>query len=73
MKEAVPEGIDVYFDNTGGEIFETCLFAMKNFGALLAAGLSHSTTARAAARTAGYSGPDCYKASDATRFRGDGL
>src|SRR5579862_7963164 len=25
MKEAVPEGIDVYFDNTGGEIFETCL------------------------------------------------
>src|SRR5580700_842019 len=38
MKEAVPEGIDVYFDNTGGEIFETCLFAMKNFGRIACCG-----------------------------------
>jgi NADPH-dependent curcumin reductase CurA len=38
MKEAVPEGIDVYFDNTGGEIFETCLFAMKNFGRIVCCG-----------------------------------
>jgi NADPH-dependent curcumin reductase CurA len=38
MKEAVPEGIDVYFDNTGGDIFETCLFAMKNFGRIACCG-----------------------------------
>jgi hypothetical protein len=38
MKEAIPEGIDVYFDNTGGEIFETCLFAMKNFGRIACCG-----------------------------------
>ena len=38
MKEAVPGGIDVYFDNTGGEIFETCLFAMKNFGRIACCG-----------------------------------
>jgi len=38
MKESAPEGIDVYFDNTGGEIFETCLFAMKNFGRIACCG-----------------------------------
>jgi NADPH-dependent curcumin reductase CurA len=38
MKEAVPDGIDVYFDNTGGEILETCLFAMKNFGRIACCG-----------------------------------
>jgi NADPH-dependent curcumin reductase CurA len=46
MKEAAPEGIDVYFDNTGGEIFETCLFAMKNFGRIACCARSPSTTAR---------------------------
>ena len=29
LKAAAPEGIDVYFDNTGGEILQTALFAMK--------------------------------------------
>jgi NADPH-dependent curcumin reductase CurA len=38
MKEAAPDGVDVYFDNTGGEIFETCLFAMKNFGRIACCG-----------------------------------
>ncbi|HEY8004756.1 MAG TPA: NADP-dependent oxidoreductase, partial [Phenylobacterium sp.] len=38
MKETIPDGIDVYFDNTGGEIFETCLFAMKNFGRIACCG-----------------------------------
>jgi NADPH-dependent curcumin reductase CurA len=38
LKEAAPEGIDVYFDNTGGEIFETCLFAMKTFGRIACCG-----------------------------------
>ncbi|THD50911.1 NADP-dependent oxidoreductase [Phenylobacterium sp.] len=38
FKEILPEGIDVYFDNTGGEIFEACLFAMKNFGRIACCG-----------------------------------
>jgi len=38
MKATVPEGIDVYFDNTGGEIFETCLFAMNTFGRIACCG-----------------------------------
>jgi NADPH-dependent curcumin reductase CurA len=38
MKEAIPEGIDVYFDNTGGDILETCLFAMKTFGRIACCG-----------------------------------
>jgi NADPH-dependent curcumin reductase CurA len=38
FKETLPEGIDVYFDNTGGEIFEACLFAMKNFGRIACCG-----------------------------------
>ena len=36
--EPCPEGIDVYFDNTGGEVFEACLFAMKNFGRIACCG-----------------------------------
>src|SRR5687768_699231 len=32
LRAAVPDGIDVYFDNTGGDVFEACLFGMKNFG-----------------------------------------
>jgi NADPH-dependent curcumin reductase CurA len=38
LKEAAPEGVDVYFDNTGGEILEACLFAMKNFGRIACCG-----------------------------------
>ncbi len=38
LRAAVPEGIDVYFDNTGGDVFEACLFAMKNFGRIACCG-----------------------------------
>ena len=38
LKEACPGGIDVYFDNVGGDIFETCLFAMSNFGRIACCG-----------------------------------
>jgi NADPH-dependent curcumin reductase CurA len=38
LKEACPNGIDVYFDNTGGEIFETCLFAMNVHGRIACCG-----------------------------------
>lgn len=32
LKEAAPKGIDVYFDNVGGDILEACLFQMNNGG-----------------------------------------
>lgn len=38
LRAAVPEGIDVYFDNVGGDIFEACLFAMKNHGRIACCG-----------------------------------
>ncbi len=38
LRAAVPDGIDVFFDNTGGPIFEACLFAMKNFGRIACCG-----------------------------------
>jgi NADPH-dependent curcumin reductase CurA len=38
LRAAVPDGIDVYFDNTGGDIFEACLFAMKTFGRIACCG-----------------------------------
>ncbi len=31
-------GVDVYFDNVGGDIFEACLFAMKNHGRVACCG-----------------------------------
>lgn len=38
LREAVGEGIDVYFDNVGGEVFEACLFGMKTFGRIACCG-----------------------------------
>ncbi|HEX7759655.1 MAG TPA: NADP-dependent oxidoreductase [Caulobacteraceae bacterium] len=38
VREAVPEGIDVYFDNVGGEILDTCLFNMKVHGRVVGCG-----------------------------------
>ena len=38
LRAAVPEGIDVYFDNVGGGILEACLFNMKNFGRISCCG-----------------------------------
>jgi NADPH-dependent curcumin reductase CurA len=38
MREAVPEGIDVYFDNVGGTILDTCLFNMKVHGRVVGCG-----------------------------------
>jgi NADPH-dependent curcumin reductase CurA len=38
LRAALPGGIDVFFDNTGGDIFEACLFAMNNFGRIACCG-----------------------------------
>jgi len=38
LRAAVPDGIDVYFDNTGGDVFEACLFAMKTHGRIACCG-----------------------------------
>jgi len=38
LKEAAPKGIDVYFDNVGGDIFEACLFQMNTHGRVACCG-----------------------------------
>jgi NADPH-dependent curcumin reductase CurA len=38
LRAAVPDGIDVFFDNTGGDVFEACLFAMRNHGRIACCG-----------------------------------
>jgi NADPH-dependent curcumin reductase CurA len=35
---ACPDGVDVYFDNVGGAILDTCLFAMRPFGRVVLCG-----------------------------------
>ena len=38
MKEATPRRIDIYFDNTGGNILQTALFRMATFGRIVCCG-----------------------------------
>ena len=38
LKDAAPKGIDVYFDNVGGDIFEACLFQMNVKGRIACCG-----------------------------------
>ena len=38
LKDTAPKGIDVYFDNVGGDIFEACLFQMNNYGRIACCG-----------------------------------
>lgn len=38
LKTAVPEGIDVYFDNVGGDVLEACLFRMNQGGRIACCG-----------------------------------
>ena len=38
LAEAAPDGIDVYFDNTGGDILQAALFAMKMKGRISCCG-----------------------------------
>src|SRR6266700_1857840 len=38
LRAAAPDGIDVYFDNVGGDILEACLPQMNNFGRIACCG-----------------------------------
>src|SRR5258705_1210206 len=38
LKDAAPKGIDVYFDNVGGDILEACLFRMNLHGRISCCG-----------------------------------
>jgi NADPH-dependent curcumin reductase CurA len=38
LKAAAPNGIDVYFDNVGGDILGACLFQMNGFGRIACCG-----------------------------------
>lgn len=38
LKAAAPDGIDVYFDNVGGDILEACLFQMNQHGRIACCG-----------------------------------
>jgi len=38
LKAAAPQGIDVYFDNTGGAVLEACLFQMNSRGRIVCCG-----------------------------------
>jgi NADPH-dependent curcumin reductase CurA len=39
LKAACPNGVDIYFDNVGGEILETALYLMNTFGRVVACGM----------------------------------
>ena len=38
LKEIMPDGFDLYFDNVGGDFLEAAIFRMKNYGRIVICG-----------------------------------
>ena len=38
LKKVVPEGLDLYFDNVGGDFLESVIYRMKNYGKIVICG-----------------------------------
>jgi NADPH-dependent curcumin reductase CurA len=65
LKAAAPAGIDVYFDNVGGDILEACLFRMNLGGRMACCGaVSQYDGAPPRPRPARRAGPDRHQAAD---------
>jgi NADPH-dependent curcumin reductase CurA len=46
LKRLVPDGIDIYYENVGGEQLEAALANMNNVGRIVASGMISSTACR---------------------------
>jgi NADPH-dependent curcumin reductase CurA len=68
LKTACPNGVDIYFENVGGEILETALSLMKTFGRVVVCGLISQYNA-----TAPVPGPSNFAAVISKRLKIQGF
>ena len=74
LRAAAPKGIDVYFDNVGGDILEACLAQMNNRGRIACCGaISQYDGVPSAHRAARRTRPDRGEAPYHARLHRDGL
>ena len=74
LKAAAPKGIDVYFDNVGGDILEACLSQMNNRGRIACCGaISQYDGVPSAHRAARRARPDRGEAAYHAGLHRDGL
>jgi hypothetical protein len=74
LRAACPDGINVYFDNVGGDVLEACLFNMAEHGRIACCGAVSQYDGTAPAHGAKRrSGPHRHPPSDPDRVRGDGF